>query len=356
MDVVRAPVVIGIAKDEPGIVGGPHEVRKRALNDVRQVFARREITHMHLETLRAIIVIGVSHQLAVRADDEGVELKVVLALGELVLIEDELLGTAGHGLPIVATILRALCEGGPVDPVAIFLRHAALILLDAAFDLFEELLHERLLRRHVGFEVAVLFLQVAEHLLVGDLGILRISQPMPRIIERDAVMGERVRTLFSDGGDGHGRRGRLRHDLRGQERKKTGRVFINKVCKSVVVSSQPFIAMLGDEGIIAEMRIRGADAINLRKLAGAERLVFIEAPDAFEQALAAEDFVEAGDAAGETVRGVEEGGIAVGDFVRESEHFRRNRFALALGEQFDGFLRPHGPVAEQSSDDTHRIG
>lgn len=78
--------------------------------------------------------------------------------------------------------------------------------------------------------------------------------------------------------------------------------------------------MLGDEIIIAEMRVGGADAINLRKLAGAERFLLVEAPDALQQTLAAEDFVQAGDAAGETVRGVEEGGIAVGYFIRELRH------------------------------------
>ena len=55
------------------------------------------------------------------------------------------------------------------------------------------------------------------------------------------------------------------------------------------------------------------------------------------------------------VRGVEEGGVAVGDFIRESEHFRRNRLGLALGEQFDGFLCPNGPVAEQTAHDANRI-
>ena len=84
-------------------------------------------------------------------------------------------------------------------------------------------------------------------------------------------------------------------------------------------SPQPFIEMLGDEIIIAEVRVGGAHAINLRKLAGAERFVFIEAPDAFEKALAAEDFVQAGDAACKAVRSVEEGGVAVGDFDAEAE-------------------------------------
>ena len=213
MDVVRAPVVIGIAKDESGIVGGPNEAGKRACNDIWQVFARGEITHMNLEALRAIVVVGVGHELAVRADDEGMELKVILALGEFVLIENELVRAARCGLPIVTPILRALRVGGPVDPVAIFLRHAAVVLFKAVFHLLEELLDQRLLRRHVGLEVAVFFLQVAEHLLVGDLGILRITQPVPRIIESDAVMGERVRTLLGDGGRDHRRRHSRCHGL-----------------------------------------------------------------------------------------------------------------------------------------------
>jgi len=71
--------------------------------------------------------------------------------------------------------------------------------------------------------------------------------------------------------------------------------------------------MLRDEGIVIQVRIRGADAINLRHLACTERFMLVEAPKAFEEALAAEDFVEAGDAAVKRVRGVEKGGVAVGD-------------------------------------------
>ena len=113
--------------------------------------------------------------------------------------------------------------------------------------------------------------------------------------------------------------------------------------------------MLGDEIVIIEVRIRGVNTIDLRQLARAERFMLVEAPEAFEQALAAEDFVKTRDAAAKGFRGIEEGGVAVGDFIRESEHFRRNRLIAALREQFDGFLRPHGPMTEQSSDDAHRI-
>lgn len=67
------------------------------------------------------------------------------------------------------------------------------------------------------------------------------------------------------------------------------------------------------------MRIGGIHAVDFFKLAGAEGFVFVEAPEAFKKALAAEDFVEAGDAAVVGVGGVEEGGVAVGDFDAEAE-------------------------------------
>jgi hypothetical protein len=43
--------------------------------------------------------------------------------------------------------------------------------------------------------------------------------------------------------------------------------------------------MRGDEGVVAQVRVRGADPINLLDLAGAEGLAGIEIPDAGEQPL-----------------------------------------------------------------------
>lgn len=78
--------------------------------------------------------------------------------------------------------------------------------------------------------------------------------------------------------------------------------------------------MLGDKIVIIEMRVGGADTIDLRKLTGTERFMLVEAPQTFEQALAAQDFVKTGDAAAEGVRSIEEGCIAIGDLVRKTEH------------------------------------
>ena len=79
-----------------------------------------------------------------------------------------------------------------------------------------------------------------------------------------------------------------------------------------------------DEGVVVEVRVGGVDAGNFFGLAGAERFVGIEAPDAFEESLAAENFVEAGDAARKMIGGVEKGGVGVGDFDALAEKGRRN--------------------------------
>ena len=66
------------------------------------------------------------------------------------------------------------------------------------------------------------------------------------------------------------------------------------------------------------MRIGGADAVDLLHLAGSERFVRIEAPDAFEQALAAQDLVAAADHAVEVVGDIEDRRVAVGHLAKSS--------------------------------------
>jgi hypothetical protein len=113
--------------------------------------------------------------------------------------------------------------------------------------------------------------------------------------------------------------------------------------------------VLGDEGVVAQVGVGGVDAVDFFALAGGEGFVFVEAPDAFEEALAAEDLVEAGDAAGESVGGVEEGGIGVGDLHVEAEEVNGDGIAdageLAGLKDLDGLLGPDAPVSEEATDD-----
>ena len=87
---------------------------------------------------------------------------------------------------------------------------------------------------------------------------------------------------------------------------------------------QPLVEVFANEVVVVQMRIGAIDAVDLFRLARAERFVGIEAPDAFEESLAAENFVEAGDAARKMIGGVEKGGVGVGDFDALAEKGRRN--------------------------------
>ena len=84
--------------------------------------------------------------------------------------------------------------------------------------------------------------------------------------------------------------------------------------------------MFGHKPIIGKMWIRVADAINLGGLALAERLMGIEAPNALQQSLAAQQFVDAGDTAGKAVCHVKDDGIGVGDFAGWFEAYLSGRW------------------------------
>ncbi len=77
--------------------------------------------------------------------------------------------------------------------------------------------------------------------------------------------------------------------------------------------------MHGDEVVVMQVRIGAVDSINLFELTWAECFMLVEAPDALQQTLAAEDLMQSGDAATEAVRGIKESGIAVRDLDTEAE-------------------------------------
>src|ERR1051326_2490865 len=91
--------------------------------------------------------------------------------------------------------------------------------------------------------------------------------------------------------------------------------------------SQPFVPMLDDEFIIVQVGVGAADSIDFLALARAKRFLWIETPEAFEQALPAQHLVQAGDAAGIAVGRVEERGVGVGDFIASTKQFRGDRCA-----------------------------
>src|SRR5437016_1542275 len=100
-----------------------------------------------------------------------------------------------------------------------------------------------------------------------------------------------------------------------------------------------------------QMRVGAINAINFRKLAGAEGFIFVEAPKSFQQTLATQHFMDSGDATSKAIRGIEEGGIAIGDLHTQPQQLRRGFSIAATPVQLDGLSCPYRPMAQQSADD-----
>src|SRR6266513_1956832 len=91
--------------------------------------------------------------------------------------------------------------------------------------------------------------------------------------------------------------------------------------------TEPLIPVLGHKSIIIQVRIRALDALDFFNLTRAERLVRVQTPDAIEQTLAAQHFVNAGDTAGVLIGGVEKSGVGISDFDSPLHEFTGNRLA-----------------------------
>src|SRR5438309_367003 len=103
------------------------------------------------------------------------------------------------------------------------------------------------------------------------------------------------------------------------------------------------------------MWIRCVNAVDFGELAFAERLCGIDAPDAFEQTLPPQDFVQAGDAAGEVVGSVEERCVRVRHFDVSPQHLRWDLIGcdelVTTFQKLNRALRPDRPMPQESSDD-----
>src|SRR5215472_17033393 len=120
--------------------------------------------------------------------------------------------------------------------------------------------------------------------------------------------------------------------------------------------SEPGVEMLVDEAVVGEMRIRGINPGDFLELPAAEGFVRIKAPDAFEQSLAAEDFVQTGGAAGKTIGGVEQCCVCVRDFDTPAKKLRWNSgfsfdHSVAFVEEFHCLASPDSPMTEKAADD-----
>src|SRR4029079_11283108 len=92
------------------------------------------------------------------------------------------------------------------EPLAVADRDRAFVLLDPPLHLLEQLVGEGLVLGLPAFEIGVLGLQVGKHVGVIDLGIFRVPQPVPRVLDGHAMAFVAVGALFGGwrGAAGHG--------------------------------------------------------------------------------------------------------------------------------------------------------
>ena len=89
-------------------------------------------------------------------------------------------------------------------------------------------------------------------------------------------------------------------------------------CKSPVrircrLGPQPLIKPLPNKSIVVQMGISRIDTLDFRELTAAECLLRIQAPDALENSLPPQNFVQARNASRKIVGSIEEGCVAIGD-------------------------------------------
>src|SRR5262245_39415714 len=102
--------------------------------------------------------------------------------------------------------------------------------------------------------------------------------------------------------------------------------------RAAMLLAHPPVEIFSHEIIVVQAPIAVIDAINLFHLSGRKVFARVETPAARQQSLSAQNLMQAGDATGEIVLGVEQRGVRVGDFGRPRQRFE----SLAAGaRRFD---------------------
>lgn len=171
--------------EECVVVGGPLE--RRGLADLlRDGGAGAEVFHAELVVAVAGAVDGVGEQVAVVADDLAADGHELLALGEFVDVEDDLLGgVEGAVFAAMDGILFSLLGAAVIPPLALLGGWVGIGFFETADHLLVELLAELLERGGDGVGVGVFGAEVGE-----DGGVLLLAEPKIVVDAGIAVDGD----------------------------------------------------------------------------------------------------------------------------------------------------------------------
>src|SRR6185369_3220210 len=184
---VAAPMLIDLGEHDSLAVIRAHRLADADRGYGLDVLGRCEVADAQLEPLRAVIVRQRRQQLPVRARLQRSKAEIMIARRLGRLVEDQLVRAAAYRLVVPALILRSGLESPPVEPVAVADRDRAVVLLDSPLHLLEQPFDQLLVLPRPGFEISILRMEIGEHVGVGDLGIFRVAQPVPRVLDRHSM-------------------------------------------------------------------------------------------------------------------------------------------------------------------------
>ena len=199
-DPVGALGLVGAHREQRRVVICPHQPvaelresapRRRHVRPVQHV-AGRDVDHRQRVLLVAVGVGGVGEQAVIWADRQVADGEVLVALCQLVLVEQHHLVIVGAAPrpPHMDDVLQPLHRAGPVLPVVLRRRQRLVGLGGAGLDLAEDLLAQigQVGCRDLG--EGVLCLEVLPHGRVVPL-----AQPVPGVVGLGAVDAPHVRPL-----------------------------------------------------------------------------------------------------------------------------------------------------------------
>ena len=186
MQLERPLRVVGGGEEQRLVVGRPGH-RSHLLGRVLEQLVRAQVADVEAVVAKPGRVDGVGDEVAVVADVQRAEGHELLALGELVQVQIDLLGRVEAPLPAaVDRVLLPLLGTRVVVEPAVAHRHREIRLLDPAEHLGVERVLQPLARLHDPRGVGVLRLEVGD-----DLGVRLLAQP-------EVVVGEAIPVQLAD--------------------------------------------------------------------------------------------------------------------------------------------------------------
>ena len=154
VDVENRPVVVG-----PGDVGFD------ILDRVGEDLAGRQVLDLQPVLAAADDILGISQQAIIRADRIIADREEIVTLGHFGLVEEYLLKRRHAALAAGEDrVARAGLETLVIIIAVVEHRDVRIVLLDAADELSVELVLKRPQRRHIGIDIGIFGIEVADHL------------------------------------------------------------------------------------------------------------------------------------------------------------------------------------------------